>query len=71
MSPLLWRGDLAGLDGNNIMFVRDLGPAANARMLAAVPQRRPWLLVPASPDAPPALLPYAQSMSTLWGPAGE
>jgi hypothetical protein len=66
VSPLVWRGDLPGLEGSGTMFVRDLGPHANERVLSAYPERRPYVLLTTSPAAPPELAPYDRGMALLW-----
>lgn len=66
LAPLLWLGDLPGLPGDGVMFVRDLGPQANARLRARYPDRRPLLLLP-SHGAQATLVPYAAGMQRLWG----
>jgi len=67
VSPLVWRGDLPGLGGDGTMFVRDLGPEVNARLLAAEPHRRAYVLLTPSPAARPELATYEQGMALLWG----
>jgi len=69
VAPLLWQGDLPGLPGRGAMFVRDLGPELNAELLAAYPDRRPFMLFTPAPDEPPALLPYEEGVRRIWGAA--
>jgi hypothetical protein len=64
--PLLWQGDLPGGNGQAVMIVRDLGPGANARLIARYPQRRPAVLYRATKEGPPKLVPYAIGMAALW-----
>jgi hypothetical protein len=67
IAPLLWRGDLHGRPGSGTLFVRDLGPQRNAEMLAAHPQRRPWVyMMPDTAAALPVLVPYEAGMRALW-----
>ncbi|NIP59128.1 MAG: hypothetical protein GWM92_12610, partial [Gemmatimonadetes bacterium] len=39
LAPLLWQGDLPGIDDGRPLVVRDLGPGANARVLRRHPDR--------------------------------
>ena len=66
VGPLLWQGDLPGLGGNGAMFVRDLGPEANARLIERYPERIPSVLLRPRDDAAPQLVPYAEGMKRLW-----
>ncbi len=68
LAPLLWQGVPPGSAGG-VVFVRDLGPAANARVLESLAGRTPWLLASRSPEALPVLQPYEQGMRLLWGTA--
>lgn len=65
LAPLLWQGDLPGGQAAGALYVRDLGPAQNRRMLAAHPTRTPWLYTAVGDDA--MLFPYAEGMRRLWG----
>ena len=68
LAPLLWQGDLPGLEEGAPMFVRDLGPARNEVVLASFPGRLPQVLAyPAMTGGPPLLAPYDEAMATLWG----
>jgi hypothetical protein len=67
LAPLLWQGDLPGLEGGQPMFVRDHGPERNRAVLAAYPERRPQVWGYASPDGSPMLMPYERGMALLWG----
>ena len=69
LAPLVWQGDLPGIEEGRPLFVRDLGPEKNRRVLALYPDRAPFVFVPKAPDAPPELVPYAEAMAILWGPA--
>ena len=66
ISPMLWRGDLPGEKGEGVMIVRDMGPAANARLIARYPQRLPAVLYRTTKEGPPKLVPYATGMAALW-----
>lgn len=66
VGPLLWQGDLPGLGGEGPMFVRDMGPEANARLIQKYPERVPAVLLRPRDDQPPKLFPYAEGMNLLW-----
>jgi hypothetical protein len=67
LAPLLWQGDLPGIEEGDPLFVRDLGPEWNRTLVEHYSERTPWVFVPTSPDAPPELVPYADAMQVLWG----
>jgi hypothetical protein len=67
LMPLLWQGDLPGIRGAGAMFVRDLGPSANAELIARYPRRRVGVLYRRIEDGVPVLVPYAEGMRALWG----
>ena len=67
LAPLLWQGDLPGLESGLPMFVRDLGPEENRRILDAYPSRRPYVFLTPRPDAGPQLLDYPDGMDFIWG----
>jgi hypothetical protein len=69
LAPLLWQGDLPGLESGRPMFVRDFGPVRNRAVLAAFPDRRPLVLGYSSRGDTPSLLPYDDAMARLWGGA--
>lgn len=69
VSPLVWRGDLPEDGGTGTLFVRDLGPADNARMIARFPARRAYVLMTTGGNAPPRLVPYGDAMKRIWGNA--
>jgi hypothetical protein len=66
VAPILWTGDLPGFEHGRAMFVRDLGPAANVRLIAAHPGRVPMMLHLSTPDGAPRLAPYEEAMRALW-----
>ena len=66
IAPLLWQGDLPGLPAAGAMIVRDLGPEANAALIAAHPERVPYVFFTPSPDSEPALVPYEQGIAAIW-----
>ena len=65
LPPLLWQGDLPGLEVRGAMYVRDLGPDRNARLLARFPDREPRVLVRRG-SAEPNLVSYEVGMAELW-----
>ena len=68
LAPLLWQGDLPGLEEGLPMFVRDFGPERNEVVRARFPGRTPLVLAyPAITGGPPLLGPYEEAMATLWG----
>jgi len=66
VGPLLWQGDLPGLGGEGRMFVRDMGPERNARLIQKYPDREPLVLLRPRDDQAPRLVPYAEGMKFLW-----
>jgi hypothetical protein len=66
LAPLLWQGDLPGIEDGRPMFVRDLGPEDNRKVLEAFPDRQPFVLMTPAPEAGPELLPYADGMEVIW-----
>ena len=70
LAPLLWQGDLPGIEEGRPMFVRDFGPEQNRRLLDAHPDRRPFVFVPKDPRFPPEIVPYDEAMAQLWGVVG-
>src|SRR5690606_28238134 len=66
IAPMLWQGDLPGLPATGAMFVRDLGPEANAALIAAHPERVPYVFFTPSPDREPVLVPYEQGIAAIW-----
>jgi hypothetical protein len=64
LPPFLWQGDLPGLESGGAMFVRDLGPERNQRILARFPDREPSLLTRQAGEL--RLMPYESGMAELW-----
>jgi len=70
LDPLLWAVEGEGaLEGTAPLFVRDLGPEDNARLLEALPGRPAWVLLPDAGGVP-RYEPYAEAMERIWGAAG-
>ena len=67
LAPLLWQGALPGIDDERPLFVRDLGPERNRRLLDRYPERYAFVFVPKDPEQPPEIVPYAEAMVVLWG----
>ncbi len=70
LTPLLWQTALPGGEGR-VLLMRDLGPEANRRLMAAFPERTAWMWMRISPEGAPALLPYDQGEAAVWGSAPE
>lgn len=67
ISSFLWQRDLPGLSGKGAMIVRDMGPEANARLIARHPGRTPMFFYRAEGgDMGPQLLPYEEGLKLLW-----
>jgi hypothetical protein len=63
----LWQTDLPGLPGDGTMIVRDMGPEANARLIAHYPHRTPMFFYRAEGgDKGPQLVSYAEGLRQLW-----
>jgi hypothetical protein len=68
LTSYVWRGDLPGLGGSGVLWTRDLGPEANARLIEASPGRTPLFVLPDSAGAG-LVVPYEMGVTALWGPA--
>lgn len=66
LPPLLWQGDLPGLEAGAPLYVRDLGPEANERILARYPDRVPLLHLPVESMPGGAVVPYQEGIRRLW-----
>ncbi|MFL5469077.1 MAG: hypothetical protein ACJ8AE_04705 [Gemmatimonadaceae bacterium] len=66
ITPLVWQGDLPGAKGRGPMIVRDMGPEANARLIAQYPDRVPLVFYRATKEGSPRLVPYDVGMAALW-----
>ena len=71
LAPLVWQGDLPGIEEGRPLYVRDLGPDRNALLLELYPDRAAFVFTPTASDGPPALVPYGDAMELLWGTAVE
>lgn len=67
LAPLLWQGDLPGIERGAPLFVRDLGPEWNRTLVEHYADRTPWVFAPKAPGAPPELVPYDEAMQVIWG----
>lgn len=64
LPPLLWQGDLPGLGSTGAMFVRDLGPERNRRLIDRFRERQPLVLMRSRGAV--QLVPYGDGMKALW-----
>jgi hypothetical protein len=71
LMPLLWQGDLLGGRVRGAMFVRDMGPDANERLIERYPRRRVGVLYRRKDDGTIALARYDEGMGALWGGGRE
>jgi hypothetical protein len=71
LMPLLWQGDQLGGPVRGAMFVRDMGPEANARLIERYPRRRVGVLYRQKDDGTIALARYDEGMDALWGGGRE
>jgi hypothetical protein len=74
LAPLLWQGDLPGLEQGRPLFARDYGPERNEAVRALFATRPAFVLGYASEGegAGPRLIPYDDAMRLLWeAPAPE
>jgi len=67
LMPLLWQGDLPGGPARGAMFVRDMGPEANARLIERLRRRQVGVLYRRPEDGAVVLSPYDEAMAALWG----
>jgi len=66
LAPLLWQGDLPGIPGDGPLFVRDLGPERNQRVLTLFPDRPAFVFASFSQGSAPEIAPYTEAMRVLW-----
>ena len=69
VTPFVWQGDLPGLKGRGPLFVRDMGPAANRRLIAEHEDRRALMLIPHGDSV--ALVPYTIAERAIWKGTAE
>jgi hypothetical protein len=67
LAPLLYQGDLPGIEGGKPLFVRDLGPEKNEVLRSFFPARTPYVLAPKGDGTAPEIVPYEEGMQVLWG----
>jgi hypothetical protein len=67
LAPLVWQGDLPGIERGDALFVRDLGPETNKKVRDLYPHRTAFVFGYFASDAPPRALPYQEAMRILWG----
>ena len=67
LAPLLWQGDLPGLEGGRPLFVRDHGPEVNEAVRLEFADRPAFYFTPTAPGGPPRVIPYAEGNELLWG----
>jgi hypothetical protein len=65
VSPYVWQGDLPGLRAAGALFVRDMGPAENAQLIARYQDREPLMLI--EKNGTVQLIDYANGMRARWG----
>ena len=68
LTNYLWLGDLPGLPPKGPLWVRDLGPEENARLIEMHPDRFPLFLLPDGESGQWSVVPYDLGVSTLWSP---
>ena len=68
LEPLIWQTPIPEVEDGSPLLFRDLGPDANAHVLARYPGRAAWLQFAPGPAAMP--LPYEQAERELWGEPG-
>ena len=68
LTDYVWRGDLPGLGDGGVLWARDLGPEANARLIETYAERTPLFLLPDG-EGGGQVLPYETGVNALWGPA--
>ena len=66
LTGYLWHGDLPGLGGSGVLWARDLGPEANARLIVDHPSRPPLFVLPEGLGEG-EVVPYETGLNALWG----
>ena len=67
LAPLVWQGDLPGVEEGLPLYVRDMGPERNRAVLELYPRRVALVFTPTVLDGPPRIVPYEEGMELLWG----
>ena len=70
LTDYLWHGDPPALDGSGVLWARDLGPEANARLIAAHPARTPLFVLPDG-RGDGQVVPYETGVNALWTAPGS
>ncbi len=65
-----WRGDLPGAERGRAMYVRDMGPERNLRLLRVFPEREVRALIAGEGASPSSLVSYEEGMEVWWGGPG-
>ncbi|MCY3698899.1 MAG: hypothetical protein OXH46_04550 [Gemmatimonadetes bacterium] len=66
LTEYMWLGDMPGLDGSGVLWARDLGPEANARLIEEYPDRTPLFVLPQG-ERDVRVVPYETGVNVLWG----
>jgi hypothetical protein len=64
---LMWLGGLPGIEGQDVVYVREMGPELNPRVMDRYPDREAWVWLRPSREADPELVPYEEGMARIWG----
>jgi hypothetical protein len=64
VTPFIWQGDLPGQEPAGALFVRDLGPEENRKLIAAHNMRRPLMMLPDGDSV--RLVPYSIAERAFW-----
>ncbi len=66
---LHWLGGLPEIEGGRTIYVREMGPELNTRVLERYPDRPTYVLLRRDRISPLELVPYDEAMTFLWGGA--
>ncbi len=66
---LYWLGGLPGIEDHRVIYVRDMGPELNRRLLERYPDREARVFLRRDRGAPLELLDYDEAMRLMWGEA--
>jgi hypothetical protein len=64
VTPLVWQGDLPGAAPRGALFVRDMGPEQNRKLIVAHNARRPMMLLPDGDSV--RLVSYSIAERAIW-----